>query len=587
MLFSFHVEDSPQRAAGSFKIKLLQKGYQGSEIAMLAPLIFLVTCLSVLPVFRLLWESVFPHGQMNLGILLSVLGEQSTWRAAWHTVETGLGGTLISLLLGGFFAIIVALTDIRLKSSLVFCFMLPMMIPPQITALSWLQLLAPTTSPILRWLGLTGAVGTINPLYSREGIILLLGVQHAPLVFLSLRAGLRHIPREMVEAAQSSGASRRQVLMNIVLPLMTPPLIAGAALAFVTAVGNFGIPAMLGIPARYTVLTTLIYQYLSNFGPEIISETAVICLVIGILAFIGLIFQNYILNRKDFRLVGAPSQALNYQLGSKRLLVEAGCWLIIFLILVLPLFALATTSLIAAYGVPLTWENTTLGNYTQVMFHYDATIRAFRNSFCLAAAAAVLLVLISVPMAYFLVWRSNPVMKILNTLTELPYALPGVVIGIATILLYLKPLPILNYSIYGTIWILAIAYLSRFLPLALKPVISGFQQMDRVLEEAAQSAGAGFLKRLRTIIFPLLTPAAVAGSILVFLTAFNELTVSILLWSSGSETIGVIIYSLDESGDPTLASAVAMLTVAAILVLMLFAAALSRKLPRGALPWQS
>ena len=216
----------------------------------------------------------------------------------------------------------------------------------------------------------------------------------------------------------------------------------------------------------------------------------------------------------------------------------------------------------------------------------DATIRAFRNSFLLAGGAAVTLVGVSLVLAYFVTRRRSRILGALNLAAELPYALPGVVLAIAAILIFLKPLPLLGVSIYNTVWIIFAAYLARFLTLGLRPVISGYHQLDRTLEEAAQMAGAALIYRLVTVIVPLLAPVAVAGGIIVFLTAFNELTVSALLWSSGAETLGVIVFSLDDGGFTTLAAAVAVVTVLVVLLLMLATQAISRRLPPGVLPWE-
>ena len=557
----------------------------GERVVFVA-LVVLVSGLSVVPMFRLVLESVAPGGQFGTGVLREVLDSRSTWRATWHSLETAVGGTVVSVLLGGAFALLVALTDIRGKRALVFCFLIPLMIPPQVTALSWVQVLGPS-SALLNTLGIAPPLGTPNPIYSREGIIVLLGIQHAPLVFLALRAGLRSMPREMVESARAAGARHWRVLFTVVAPLMTPALVAGTALAFISSVGNFGINAFIGIPASYPVLPTLIYRRLAGFGPDVISEVAVLSVLIGVIAFTGVLIQGWMLRKRDYRTLGVPSQPLAYVLGGWRPVAETACWAIIVLILVLPVTALLATSLVSAYGVPLTATSATLDNYVEVMFRQSVTIRAFSNSFMLAGSAALVLTVIAIPLAYFIVWRPSPVVRVLNLIAELPYALPGVVLAIACILLFLKPIPIVQLSIYGTVWIIFVAYLGRFLTLALRPTISGFHQLDRQLEEAAQMAGAPYLYRLRTVLAPLVAPIAVAGGLLVFMTAFNELTVSALLWSSGSETVGVVVFNLDDGGFTVLASAVAMLTVIAIVALMLASSALSRWMPRGLLPWEA
>ena len=558
---------------------------QGSEYALFAILVVVVGLLSVVPMGRLLLEGIAPGGSFGLTVAEEVFSSRTTWIATWHSIEVAIGGTLLAVLLGGAVAFLVALTDVRGKAALIFCFVLPMMIAPQVMALAWIEVFGPS-SALLNTLGIAPPLGSPNPLYSRGGIILLLGIHFAPLVFLALRAGLRNLQRELVEAAQAAGAGRFRVFRTVVLPLMTPPLVAGTALTFVSCIGNFGIPALLGIPANYTVLTTLIYQRLAGIGTSVLAEVSVLSILIAGLALSGVLLQGWVLRRRRYHGVGAPTPPLPYDLGKWRPVVEGACWLVILAILVLPMIALVFTSLVPVYGVKVTAETATLENYAFVMLDDAATQRAFRNSILLALGAALLLVFVCVPLAYFLVWRDYVVLRVLNLAAELPYALPGLVLAIACILIFLKPLPVLGISIYSTVWIIFVAYLARFLTLELRTVISGYHQLDRSLEEAGQMAGAGLLMRLWTIILPLVAPAAGAGALIVFLTAFNELTVSALLWSSGAETLGVRVFSLEEGGFSTEASAVAALTVVVTVVLMSAGTFAARWLPRGVIPWR-
>ena len=556
------------------------------ERATLAALVVVVTLLSVVPLARLLWEGLAPRGTLDPSALLRMLEAPATWRATRHTLETALGATLLASVLGAALALLVALTDLRLKAPLVFGFMLPLMIAPRVTALAWTQALGPN-STVLRMLGLAPPPGAPNPLQSREGIILLLGIHHAPLVFLAVRAGLRALPRDLVEAAQAAGARPCQVLRTVVLPLAGPALAAGVTLAFVSAIGNFGIPALLGIPGGYTVLTTLIYQKLAGFGPSVLPDVAALSLLLGALAAVGVGVQSGLARRLDVRVVTLAVARPAWTLGAWRPAMEAACWLVVGLVVVVPLAALVATSVIPAYGVPLRPDTATLEHYRYVVFDHAATRRALVNSTALAGSAAALLVLAAVPLGYFLTWHPTPALRLLAVAVEFPYALPGVVLAIAMILVFLKPLPLLRLSLYGTPYLILVAYLARFLTLSLRPVASGYLTLDRSLEEAARMAGARFGYRLYTVILPLVAPVAAAGAMLVFLTAFNELTVSALLWSSGSETLGVVVFSLEQGGDSVSAAAVAVLTVAATLGIMLAASALARRLPHGVLPWQA
>ena len=562
------------------------KESRGQEMALTAGVAVVIVLLSLLPMLRLLKEIVAPGGgSLSTAAIEAGLANPATWVATWHTLVVGVGGTALAVLFGTFVALLVTLTDVRGRGAFVLCYVMPLMIAPQVTALAWLQLFGPA-SPFLKLFGLAPPLGTRNPLYSTGGIILLLGVQYGPLVFLLVRAGLRKLPRELVEAARAGGASWSTVLSSVVLPLMTPSIVAAAALAFVSCVGNFGIPAFLGIPANYLVLPTLIYQRLAGGGPAVLGETAFLSALIGVIAMAGIMAQEVMSRRRDYRISTTSLPAEPYELGGWRVPDQAGMWLLIFLILILPLFGLLLTSLVPGYGIPLNATTATLDNYRFVLFEHAAAGRAFFNSFCLSIAAALFAVVVAVPVGYLIAWGRQKWVKWLNLSVELPYALPGVVLAIASLLLFLRPIPLTGIQLYNTVWIILYAYLARFLVLALRPTISGYHQIDRALEEAAQVAGAGLFTRLRTIVFPLVAPAAIAGGLLVFMTALSELTVSALLWSSGSETIGVVMFSFEQGGDSNYAAAMSAITVAITFVLMLVTNLLAPYLPSGVLPWR-
>ncbi|MDR7124340.1 iron(III) transport system permease protein [Pseudorhodobacter sp. 4114] len=542
-----------------------------------------VVLIALGPVLRLLAEAFGFGSGLTLDHAAAVLTRPSTLTALQHSLITAGAGTLISIVIGASFAFVVALTDIRAKSALVFCLMIPMMIPPQITALAWMQVTGPS-SVLLKTLGLAPPLGSPQPLHSAWGIAVLLGIQHAAIVFLTLRAGLRMIPGDLVEAARISGARGARVWAQIVLPLSLPSLAAGAAMTFVTALGNFGIPAMLGIPARYSTLPTLIYQRLAGMGQAVLPEVAVLALLIGTVAVLGVLAGRLMLRRRAYGLVGLSSQPLSLSLGGARPVVEALLWAFIALVLVLPLLALLATSLIPAYGVPLTLETATLKAWAEVLLNQPVTRRAYANSLLLAGSAALILMAVAIPLAWIMSRRPSRLTRTVDVLVDLPYALPGVVLAIACILAFVR-LPF-GITLYGTLTIILLAYLSRFLVVMLRPVQAAIGQLDPAMEEAAASAGAHLGRRLRTIVLPLAAPAAGAGAILVFLTAVNELTVSALLWAGGTETLGVVIFNLEDSGDTVMASALAASIVGLVILLMGIVQLAAARLPKGAVPWQ-
>ena len=565
---------------------LRQHASGGPAKGLLWLLLFLVALLSLLPSLRLLVSALVDGRHGSDSSLWRVMSNPSTWLALWHSLYTSGLGMLLSLLLGSLFAFCLALTNIRLKQLWVFLFMLPMMIPPQVTALSWLQLLGPG-SILLKSIGLAPGFGSSNPLYSAEGIALLLGIQHAPLVFLALRTQLQCLPKEHIEAARLHGASLWRVFFDIVLPLCRTALWAGAAIAFVSALGNFGIPAMLGIPISYFVLPVYIYQTLSSFGPAMLNDVAALSVLMGMLAIGIVTLQGHMQRRYALPLIGMAGRALGVTLGKWRLAVELLLAAVLCAILLAPLVALITTSLVPTLGVALNSETLTFAAWRGIFDAQSATLRALSNSLFLSISAAVVLMLLSLPLAWLLVRYPNRPLRWLYLIIDIPYTLPGVVLAIACILLFARPLPLIDVSLSGTLGIIFFAYLARFLTVCLKPVHSSMLQLDPAMEEAASLAGANFSRRLRHIVLPLLAPAAFAGALLVFLTAVNELTVSALLWSAGKETLGVVIFNLDESGDKVLASALSVLVVILVALVMLLLSALGRYLPKGVIPWQS
>lgn len=536
------------------------------------------------PLLRLFAEALRSDEGRTLGILLDQWQSRSTGRALWNTLEASALATLLSVLMGTAFAALVTLTNIRLKSATVFALLLPLLIPSQITALAWIGLVGPS-SPILSAFGVAPAAGTTSPLYSKWGIVLVMGIEHAGLVFLTVRAALIGLPRELVEAGRLAGAGGARMVGAILIPLALPSIIAGAALSFVASIGNFGVPAFLGIPGRYSMMTTLIYQRLQGFGPSALGEVASLALLLTLIAAAGLALRA--LASRSFATVvergGGAMEPLD--LGRWRLPAELTAWLTMLCVSILPLFALLGTALIPATGVPLSSETITLSNFAFVLTEYASAQRAFVNSLLFALSAAIISAAVALCLAYLGVFAKSRVARALDLIADAPYAIPGTVLGIAIILVYLPPLPMLDVSIYNSFWIVLIAYLARFLILALRPAVGALEALDPALDEAGRMAGAGVGRRLIAIIVPAAAPALGAGAILIFMQAFNELTVSALLWSSGWETLGVVIFFLQREGNSVAAAALAVLTLSVTLLIALLATAFARLLPKGVLPW--
>lgn len=540
--------------------------------------------LSALPAGGLLKAALAPGGVVDPSHLLSELARPSVARAAWNSLFTSTLAALLSTGLGMAAAIALCCTDMRGKRAFAFLFAMSMLVAPQVVALAFKTLLGPA-SPVLQALGLAPAPGSPNPMLGLGGIVFALGLHHAPMVMLTLIAGFRGVPRSVIEAAEVDGASPARITWQIALPLLSGHLAAGVLIAFVAAFGNFGIPALLGLPVNVLTLPTLIYRQLSSFGPSVIADVAAISVLIAAIAgvFVGL--SARLLARVPPQLDREAALRPFWRLGKARLPVEAGAAVLLLVALVLPVLSLLSASLVPAYGMRLDGSTLTFRAYGEVLFTQRATLDAFRTSFGLSALAALLLALIAVPMSYALHRHARRTRRLLLVLIEMPYALPGIVIAIAAILLFLRPLPLLNLSLYGTPWIILFAYLARFLALAVKPVAATFAQIPPSIEEAGALCGARFGTRVATLIVPQLLPAMAAGGLLVFLTAFNELTVSALLWSAGTRTLGVVLHGFEEAGLTTEASALGVATILIVGLLMLLMDALRHWLPPGIIPW--
>jgi iron(III) transport system permease protein len=540
----------------------------GRGLAALA-LLWLVL-IGAVPLLRLLAEGAAGPG--------ATLADPAIWRATWRSLVVACGAAGLAAVLGAALAWALLLRGpVPARRSLVFCAVLPVLVPPQVMALGWIQAAGPS-SPLLLALDLAPPLGTTNPVYSPAGMMLLLGVQGTPLVFLTLAATLRRIPGEAVLAARGLGAAPEAALRQVVWPLLAPALAAGAGLAYVAALGNFGVGALIGIPARYIVLTVLIWQKLSTGGATALAEAAAIALLLALMAAPALALQGWAARAAPLagRLPFAP-----IALGRPRRGVAALVVAYLSVVLLVPLAALAAAALVPAVGVQIGADTVTLRNFTAALAPGSHTARAIGNSLTLSLGAAAILAVAALPIALSLRRRE---VKLGSAAADLPYALPGTCTAVAAILVVLSVPG--GMALYGSLAVILLAYLTRFQALALRPVAAAAARLDPLLDHAARGLGAGTLRRVVAIHAPLLAPALAAGAILVALTAINEVTVSVLLYGPGTQTLGVLVFTLQDSGQSAQAAAVSCLALALMAGLMAAATLAARRLPAGTLPWR-
>lgn len=577
-----------QATTGIWPLSQLRRPRQWIEReggSLVAFTVSVAVVLSALPLAQLVVSAIAPAGVPDLSALRALAAEDVV-RATWHTLVVGIGSAALALAIGGALALLLATSDVPGKVVLAFVFVLSLMIAPQVAALAFKTLAGPA-SPLLKAAGLAPPPGTPNPMLGPGGIVLVMGLHHAPLAAVTLAPGFAAIPRLLIEAAALDGARPTTIIRKIILPLLQPYLLVAMLVVLVAGIGNFGIPALLGLPVGYQTLPTLVFQKIASFGPSLITNAAAVSLLIALLSGAGVIAAAVAMPRESVRLDADAAMTPFWHLGGWRWPLSFVVWVFMTVTVLLPLLSLAATSLVPAYGVRLSLETFTLGRFQEVLLRQDVTMRAFRNSLLLAGVAAVLLAAFAVLFAYALERRLGNWRTPLMVLIEMPYALPGLVLAIGCILLFLKPLPLLGISIYATPWIILFAYAARFLPLALKPTLAAMATVGPEQEEAAAVFGAGLARRLRHVILPRLLAPAVAGALLVFLLAFNELTVSALLWSAGTETLGVALLSLEDAGLGSEAAAIGATATFIVLVLMLLLDRLKPLVPDGVLPWRA
>ena len=552
---------------------------RGGRHLLAALIVAYVVVIGLWPLARL-FVTAFAAGEegQTLGLMRDTLDSRATARAFWNTLTASGGSVAISVVAGVALALLVGCLSLRGRVAMTFLILSPLLVPSQIMALAWIELFG-SSSPILGPLGL--APEGANPLYSGGGIALLMGIEHMPLVFIATRAALAAVPNDLVEAARIAGARNGSIMLRVILPLCAPAVAAGGTLAFAAAIGNFGVPALLGIPGRFSMLTTLIYQRLNGFGPSVMGQVAVLALILVAMAGVALALR-YLVMRLAVPVPGGRPFA-RFDAGAARPWIEGTIWLVLTIAMILPILALLATALSPALGVRLSPSSVTLANFLETLD--SGTIRrALFNSVWLSFAAAAMSVLVAIPFVWLAQIAKLRSMRVLDLLADLPFVVPGTVLALAMILVFLPPLPVVG-SIYGTPMILLVAYLARFLPLVLRPVAATATQAEPALDEAARIFAAPAWARILLIFAPMVTPAAMAGAVLVVMTAINELTLSSLLWSSGSETVGVMIFSLQYEGNSTDAAALSVISLVLVLVLAAVADRAGRHAP-DALPWR-
>jgi iron(III) transport system permease protein len=499
--------------------------------------------LIVLPLASLFYGSVSSEQGLTLDNFHEALTGRLYLQAVLNSLILGAWTGLFSVLIGLPLAWAVSRTNVPAKSLITLTATLAYLSPPFLTAIAFVNLFAPQSGLINKLMrDVLGLPFLTFDIFSMKGLVLVTVLHTFPFVFLLAASALKSVDASYEEAAQILGASKWRTAFSITAPLVTPAILSGTLLAFVNAIALFGSQAIIGLPGRVVTLPTRIYALFDS--PDGYGLASALSLVFILVTVAALFLQRSFLARRSFvTLSGKGSRPQLVNLGPGRWLLFGFALLIFIVAIILPYSALIAVSFSKSWGLDF-WKNLTLQHYWFILFEYNVTQRAIMNSLLLATLAALLAVTIGAVIGWIELRSKIPGRKLLDYVALVPLGLPGIVMAVALIQFWLK-MPV---ALYGTLTILLLAYTARYIPLGVRAANASLRQVDPSLEESARILGAGWGMTMREITLPLIRPGLFAGWLLVFVPSIQELSASILLFSSSSMTLAVAVYNLYENG---------------------------------------
>ena len=536
---------------------------------VMAIVIAVLLIIVVYPLSLLLLHSL--HGGFALTKYHEAFANPQNAIALGNSLYTSAVVTLLTVLIGTGMAWLITRSDLPFKRYFRGLIFLTFITPPYIGTIGWIQLLGRAgylNAALMRCFHLSSPPIEI---YSLEGIIAVMAIYLYPLVFWAAANALTRTDPSFEDAAAASGGTRWKVFTTITLPLALPSILSAGLLVFIHTIACFSVAAALGLPTRHYVLATRIYAALSHYDVQMACVLSVILGACSGGAF--LLHKAFTKGGSYITTTSGSKRPESIKLGHWRLPVTVGLLSFILFTSVLPLLTLLSTSLLKVWGIPLTLQNMSLGNYLAI-FQNKLIGGALQNSLIFAIIAAGVAVLLSFLTAYISTRTKLTGRGLLDLLVTFPLAIPGPVLATTMILAWMKP-PLL---LYNTPWIIIVAYVVAFTPFALRNLSGSFRSLDPGLEEAAWLSGASWLRGLKDVLLPLLKPGILTSFILVFLMGMREIPISLMLHTQGTETVGVVLFSFRETIGVEAVSALAVIVILITLAGHLIVGRLSRSM---------
>lgn len=518
----------------------------------------LLMFLMLLPLGAIFRASLWDENGLSFIRYLEVFTNEQFLKAIWNTLVISTWVGALSVAVGGLLAWLVTRTDLPWKKPIRALVMASFVTPPFLGAFAWTLLAGPNAGLLNKlYRAITGSEEALFNIFTMPGLIFVMALYSFPYVFSMIANVCELISSDLEDAAEILGANKWRIAWTVTLPLAMPALIGGFILAFLHSLSLFGAPAILGLPAGVHTITTQIWA-LFQYPPRL--DMAAAFSVPLLLATMGLIaVQKKILGRKGYSTVGGKgAQKRLIRLGWRRMPVLLFVFGILSLSVFLPYWILLKAALSKAWALPLTWDNFTLKNLSFAFFEYGDTQLAIYNTFKLGILTATLGTLLATLIAYITNRNLFRGARYLSFFALAPLVIPGIVLAVGLFIAYTRPPLVL----YGTIWILFVAYLTKEMPIGYSQAESTFKSIHPELEDASRIIGANRLTSLIDVTAPLARSGLIAAWSFIFIGVIRELSASILLFAPKSKVVSVVIFDLKEEGQ------VGVISVLGILLLL-------------------
>jgi iron(III) transport system permease protein len=528
-------------------------------------LVALVAALVLAPIIAVVVGAMQDSSGVSMRWLTNVL---SSTRVIGNTMLVGVATTALAVLIGGALALVLVRIDTPGRSVLEELVILPLYVTPLLTAIAWSWLGSPRGG-LINLFGrevLGASQGLVN-LHGPAGVVFVSALAYAPLPFLLIAAALRAMDPALEESARVHGAGAGGAFARVSLPLVLPAALGSAILVFVQAIGLFSVPAVLGMPSGFYVAGTEIYRLLNNYPPRVGQAAAWGLLLLSITAALVWL-QGAILERRSFVTVtGKAFRPRILPVGPIRYAFAAGAWLYVTAAVMLPVLTLIWAALVNFLTVNLKLMAFDLRHFEYVLFTYPKTYTAAQNSLLLGIATATIVCGLGLGVSWVVVRTRIRGRGFLDQVSMMPLALPSIVLALGLLWTYVG---LTLVPIYGTIVILLVAYVTHYLPFGVRAASGALRQLHPELEDAARIAGASLVKTLRFVVLPLTRPTLVATWTLLFVLAMQEVSASILLYTSRTTVLSVAVFDLWEAGNVNALAALSVLQLAVTFVALAF-----------------